>query len=101
MRPEHCRGLCLVLGDTGQGAPGHRSGLESRCAVADREPGGAVWAEGPEGGCAQRLESAGPLREAGPRLGWADGRASSHLLSDIQYDQTRGARRDAAGRGSP
>lgn len=45
---------------------------------------GAVWAEGTEGGCAQRLESAGPLREAGPRLGWADGRASSDLLSDIR-----------------
>lgn len=51
--------------------------------MADREPGGAVWAEGTEGECAQRLESAGPLREAGPRLGWADGRASSDLLSDI------------------
>lgn len=75
---RYCHGLCLVLGDTGQGAPGHQSGLGSR-----QGAWGAVWAEGTEGGCAQRLESAGPLREAGPRLGWADGRASSDLLSDI------------------
>lgn len=57
------------------------------------ESWGAVWAEGREGGCAQRLESAGPLRADGPRLGWEAGRAAMGLLSDRRRDQTRGASR--------
>lgn len=51
--------------------------------MADREPGGAVWAEGTEVDVPRGLKVQ-DLREAGPRLGWADGRASSDLLSDIR-----------------